>query len=549
MNKLKVLDLFSGAGGLSLGFEQTGQFEIIAAVELNHSAADTYDKNHTVKTSRKDIRKVNFTELTKQHKIDVIIGGPPCQGFSNANRQKSELFSNNNLLVKQYVRAVEEVKPKAFVMENVKTINSDTHKFFVTENDQEEIDSLELQSSHHTDVILDNAGEYNSVILSLFESNQIDTSLIKDETALAKFNSLIRYYKRHKSLSTFIKKNLTFFKRLDSMWDKNFNTFESESLQKLLTDFHLIIKDIISINNTHAELLFEKTKELLAINNVTSSLIEINAKKIVIEDIENSPKGIKFSLLTYTVIDYLRKKFHSLGYDITNSNGVLNAANFGVPQSRNRYFIIGIQAEKATFPKPIVDEGEFTIKDAIEDLQDIPYSYNVTDKPIAKERTALMNPLTSYLNDSQDTICNHVITETKSTALARFKQLKPGQNFHDLEDTYKTTYTDTSRTQNTIYKRLRYEDVSKTIVNVRKSMWIHPKIDRAISIREAARLQSFPDSYVFMGNKDEQYQQVGNAVPPLLARAVAESLLKDLSKTPNESLKELLKIKEEKTPV
>lgn len=61
-------------------------------------------------------------------------------------------------------------------------------------------------------------------------------------------------------------------------------------------------------------------------------------------------------------------------------------------------------------------------------------------------------------------------------------------------------------------------------------MWIHPTLDRAISIREAARLQTFPDSFVFCGSKDKQYQQVGNAVPPILAKAIAEKLASILEK-------------------
>jgi DNA (cytosine-5)-methyltransferase 1 len=87
------------------------------------------------------------------------------------------------------------------------------------------------------------------------------------------------------------------------------------------------------------------------------------------------------------------------------------------------------------------------------------------------------------------------------------------------------TYTDVSRTQNTIYLRLNYDEPSGTVVNVRKSMWIHPEQNRAVSIREAARLQTFPDSFVFEGTKDAQYQQVGNAVPPILAEAIAERLV------------------------
>ena len=67
-------------------------------------------------------------------------------------------------------------------------------------------------------------------------------------------------------------------------------------------------------------------------------------------------------------------------------------------------------------------------------------------------------------------------------------------------------------------------------VNVRKSMWIHPVINRAVSVREAARLQTFPDSFRFYGNKDSQYQQVGNAVPPVLAKSIAEHLISYLER-------------------
>ena len=116
--------------------------------------------------------------------------------------------------------------------------------------------------------------------------------------------------------------------------------------------------------------------------------------------------------------------------------------------------------------------------------------------------------------------------------MERFKAIKQGQNFHSLDDELKTnTYTDVSRTQNTIYLRLDYDEPSGTVVNVRKSMWIHPTLDRAISVREAARLQTFPDSFVFFGTKDKQYQQVGNAVPPIMAKSIAKKLAQTLTKS------------------
>lgn len=106
-----------------------------------------------------------------------------------------------------------------------------------------------------------------------------------------------------------------------------------------------------------------------------------------------------------------------------------------------------------------------------------------------------------------------------------------------MKNELKSTYSDAERTQNTIYMRLRYDEPSGTVVNVRKSMWIHPELDRAISIREAARLQTFPDSFIFEGTKDSQYQQVGNAVPPFLAKAIAMSIADALKSKDNNNKK------------
>ena len=114
----KILDLFAGAGGLSLGFEMTGQFEVVAIVENNKNAAKSYIENHPGLTNYDDIIKVDFNRILKDKgSIDVVIGGPPCQGFSNANRQRRQLINGSNELVKRYVKAIEVIKPKALVME------------------------------------------------------------------------------------------------------------------------------------------------------------------------------------------------------------------------------------------------------------------------------------------------------------------------------------------------------------------------------------------------------------------------------------------------
>ena len=177
-------------------------------------------------------------------------------------------------------------------------------------------------------------------------------------------------------------------------------------------------------------------------------------------------------------------------------------------------------------PKGSFDKDQYrTVRDAIADLEDVDPVFDLekdVGTPLIPKNN--LNKLASALRNT-DTLKNHIITRTTATAMERFKALKQGENFHALDDAMKkNTYTDASRTQNTIYLRLDYDEPSGTVVNVRKSMWIHPTLDRAISVREAARLQTFPDSFEFCGTKDKQYQQVGNAVPPIMAKSIAKKL-------------------------
>lgn len=122
----KYIDLFCGAGGLSLGFKQAG-FENVFSVECNAGFAKTYQKNFPEhKLVIDDIRNIDHDEivrLTDGEKVDVIIGGPPCQGFSIAgNIGRTFMEDERNELFKEFVRFVTEVRPQMFVMENVATM-------------------------------------------------------------------------------------------------------------------------------------------------------------------------------------------------------------------------------------------------------------------------------------------------------------------------------------------------------------------------------------------------------------------------------------------
>ena len=127
-NDLKMIDLFCGSGGLSLGFTQEG-FVTALANDIEECCVSTYAHNHP-ETERKyivqgDIREIvdHLEELVSGKEIDIVVGGPPCQGFSMANRQRL-IDDPRNYLYKNYVEIVKRVKPKFFVMENVKGMSS-----------------------------------------------------------------------------------------------------------------------------------------------------------------------------------------------------------------------------------------------------------------------------------------------------------------------------------------------------------------------------------------------------------------------------------------
>ena len=115
-----VLDLFAGAGGFSLGFECAGAF-VKAAVEIDKWACETLQANHHhTNVVQKNIVELSDDELFAIGKgVDVIIGGPPCQGYSVANRQAGDANDPRNSLFREFVRAVEICKPRAVLMENV----------------------------------------------------------------------------------------------------------------------------------------------------------------------------------------------------------------------------------------------------------------------------------------------------------------------------------------------------------------------------------------------------------------------------------------------
>ena len=525
----KVVDLFAGAGGLSLGFMQTQKYDIKVAFENSPYMQDTYRLNHPSVEVQGDVCTADYDAIKKKYgEIDVVIGGPPCQGFSNANRQKNHAISQNNMLVKQYIRAILELKPKAFVMENVSMLKSDVHRFYMEESDIETVKRCGIPVKSTPLHLLDAEYVFDGALEIVKDQQKIQQYLWPEQH----YFELNVIYKAAKNLDKMKSALAKHKKKLCAAAADYAKSSDKSHISRVSADAFQAVLNYYS-GELDASALKSKIEPAIMIQRMLSKAQEIYENHIVV-DAYSVEDGIAAVIRSFAVYDYLEKVLQAPENDYVLDKGVLCAADYGAPQKRMRFVVIGIKrsiSPKVALPKGRFDADEYrTVRDAISDLEDVTPVFDLEDDKdgLRIERKENLNELASALRNAE-VLRNHIVTKTTDIAMERFRALKQGQNFHALDESLKmNTYTDAARTQNTIYLRLNYDEPSGTVVNVRKSMWIHPTLDRAISVREAARLQTFPDSFVFCGSKDKQYQQVGNAVPPIMAKSIAKKLAKIL---------------------
>lgn len=342
---LNIIDLFCGAGGMSLGFKMEG-FNTVLALDKWEDAIKTYNNNDDNQvgetTDIHDYSNEQLEQISTEHRVIGIIGGPPCQGFSmvgtrNHNDERNDLYL-------EYVRFVENTNPDFFVLENVKGL------------------------------------------LTL---------------------------------------NKGFFK-----------------------------KDIV-------------------------------------------------------------ERFSKLGYNVTYST--LRACNYGVPQSRERVFFVGLKKEKFgdiqfEFPSPTFTTLVST-KDAISDF---PSLENQENPELYKSEP--QNEFQKLMRNGNEKIHNNDITNHTEKTKSIIKMVPDGGGIRDLPEEYYKV-----RNYNNAFKRMNSKLPSSTIDCGHRN-YFHYEENRVPTVRESARIQSFPDNFVFSGSKTSQYTQVGNAVPPLLAKVIAHEL-------------------------
>lgn len=352
-NKYKAVDIFSGAGGMSIGAEWAG-LEVVLAVENDKHAAETYRVNHSnITVLEDDIRNVDPGKYLKKHEAFILFGGPPCQGFSTSNTKTRTLANENNALYEEFIRFVFTLQPKWFVFENV----------------------------------------------------------------------------------------------------EGFQKFNKGSIVKILCN-----------------------------------------------------------------------RFEKAGYKI--SWDILEASGYGVPQHRNRFFMVGNRLGiDFGFPSP--RKKKVSVNDAIGDL---PYLVNGDNKEILPYKKPSSNSYLKVIRNGSRFALQNFVSRNKDYVIERYSYIRPGQNWEAIPEFLMKNYSDLSNCHSGIYRRLDPKKPSIVISNYRKNMLIHPSQNRGLSVREAARLQSFPDNFIFKGPLTHIQQQIGNAVPPLLAKAVFDKIIKETIK-------------------
>ncbi len=204
---------------------------------------------------------------------------------------------------------------------------------------------------------------------------------------------------------------------------------------------------------------------------------------------------------------------------------ILNAADYGVPQNRIRLFIIGLR-KPGEVPKPKAKKCIVTVNDAIADLPEL---NNGADQHWMPYRSDTASKYAMALRNKNSVSPNHLVTRNSELVIDRYSYIPQGGNWkHIPKHLFGDYYKNPEGCHTSIYYRLAANEPSIVIGNFRKSMLIHPVQNRGLSVREAARIQSFPDWYEFSGSIGFQQQQIGNAVPPLMAKAVFETIMKSL---------------------
>ncbi|MEI8663711.1 DNA cytosine methyltransferase, partial [Xenorhabdus bovienii] len=224
--------------------------------------------------------------------------------------------------------------------------------------------------------------------------------------------------------------------------------------------------------------------------------------------------------------DQIVGRLSDVGYDVIH--GVHNAADYGVPQNRRRaFFIARRDGGKLIYPKETHNKysgrNHVAVWDAISDLRSLSSGSGIE---IDSYITEPKNDFQEYVRNGSKGVLNHIAKKLSKIQMDRLSSLKPGEGIKDLPDHLrpKGGY---SGAYGRLTKDMIMPTITRWVFHPGSGRFGHPVDSRVITIREAARLHSFKDNFIFVGTYTQQAGQLGNSVPPLLAKKIAESLLID----------------------
>jgi DNA (cytosine-5)-methyltransferase 1 len=234
---------------------------------------------------------------------------------------------------------------------------------------------------------------------------------------------------------------------------------------------------------------------------------EIQPKVFIIENVP----GL-VSLYKGEIKNSIISKFNNMGYSVKYE--ILCSSNYGVPQNRRRVFFVGYKNGDYSFPKP--QDIKISCVDA---LSDLPPLEDTIGEPIMQYNKIPQSNYQSIMRERSIDVRNHIAAKHSENVVNTIALVPPGGNYKSLPSGFTST-----RNFNVAWTRFPDDKPSPTIDTGHRHHF-HYKYNRVPTVRECARLQSFPDDFIFIGNKTQQFRQVGNAVPPLMAECLAKQMI------------------------
>ncbi|RVZ00364.1 DNA cytosine methyltransferase [Helicobacter pylori] len=578
---LTYISLFSGAGVGCYGLLEEG-FECVATNEILEKRLNIQRINRKCKldesyisgdikkpeTKEKILKQIEFySKKFGNDRVDLVVATPPCQGMSVANHKKKNDEIKRNSLVIESIDLIKQIKPRFFILENVPSFYKTG---CIDKNDNLlEIGSMIEQNLSGDYMIYDEVINFKNFGANSSRTRTLVIGVCKEFKDFTSALEFLPDFKQEKTLkevigslkplawgeydsTDFYHSFRTYPKHMQE-WIKDLkegqSAFENTELNKKP---HRIVGSKIVLNvskngDKYKRQKYHSVAQTLEINMIIGGppcqgfsnkgknlglkdprnflfleYIEIvkaiKPEIFIIENVKNIISCAKGYFL-----EEIKERLNALGYQL--SYQILNAKDYGVPQNRERAFIVG--ASRFSFDFNLLEPSQsVNVQDAISDLAYLCSNEGAFESdylnPIQSSYQALMR------KDSPK-LYNHQATNHSQAALEKLKLINKEQgkeclpkNLHGKQQ-FKSTWG-----------RLNWNKISPTIdtrfdtpSNGTNS---HPELHRSITPREAARIQSFSDNYIFYGNKTSVCKQIGNAVPPLLALALGKAILKSLRK-------------------